>query len=78
MNGGVDMVEVAARFGAEVVAPVAAELDARPNPEDCFSWDLVEAASAAGLFLFCPFSAGAPPLTGCATVSSARYRAAYS
>jgi len=44
-----EMVEVAARFGAEVVAPVAAELDARPNPEDCFSWDIVEAASAAGL-----------------------------
>ena len=48
-SGADEMVEVAARFGAEVVAPVAAELDARPNPEDCFSWDIVEAASAAGL-----------------------------
>jgi alkylation response protein AidB-like acyl-CoA dehydrogenase len=42
-------VAIAKRFGAEVVTPVAAELDARPNPEDCFSWDIVEAASAAGL-----------------------------
>jgi alkylation response protein AidB-like acyl-CoA dehydrogenase len=50
MTSGADqMVEVAARFGAEVVAPVAAELDARLNPEDCFSWEIVEAASAAGL-----------------------------
>ena len=48
-RGAEEMVEVAARFGAEVVAPVAAELDARPNPEDCFSWEIVEAASAAGL-----------------------------
>ena len=48
-RGADEMVEVAARFGAEVVAPVAAELDARPNPEDCFSWEIVEAASAAGL-----------------------------
>ena len=43
------IVEVAATFGAEVVAPVAAELDAMPYPEDCFSWEIVEAASAAGL-----------------------------
>jgi alkylation response protein AidB-like acyl-CoA dehydrogenase len=48
-RGADEMVEVAARFGAEVVAPVAAELDARPNPEDCFSWEIVDAASAAGL-----------------------------
>lgn len=47
--GADDIVDVAARFGAEVVVPVAAELDARPNPEDCFSWEIVEAASAAGL-----------------------------
>jgi alkylation response protein AidB-like acyl-CoA dehydrogenase len=44
-----DLIHVAARFGAEVVTPVAAKLDARPNPEDCFSWEIVEAASAAGL-----------------------------
>jgi len=48
-RGADEMVEVAVRFGAEVVAPLAAELDARPNPEDCFSWEIVEAASAAGL-----------------------------
>lgn len=45
----VDLVAVARRFGIEVVAPVAAELDARPEPEDCFSWEIVESASAAGL-----------------------------
>jgi alkylation response protein AidB-like acyl-CoA dehydrogenase len=44
-----DIVERARRFGAEVVSPVAAELDARHRPEDCFSWEIVEAASAAGL-----------------------------
>jgi alkylation response protein AidB-like acyl-CoA dehydrogenase len=53
MNGGGmtgdDLIDVAARFGAEVVGPVAAELDARAKPEDCFSWEIVEAASAAGL-----------------------------
>lgn len=49
MPGSVEMVEVAQRFGTEVVTPVVAELDARPNPEDCFSWKIVEAASAAGL-----------------------------
>ena len=44
-----EILEVTRRFGAEVVAPVAAELDARPNPEDCFSWDIVEQASAVGI-----------------------------
>jgi alkylation response protein AidB-like acyl-CoA dehydrogenase len=48
-TGSADLVAVAKRFGTEVVAPVAAELDRRPNPEDCFSWEIVEAASAAGL-----------------------------
>ena len=48
-RGADEIVEVAARFGTEVVAPVAAELDAMPTPEDCFSWEIVEAASAAGL-----------------------------
>ena len=43
-----EILEVTRRFGAEVVAPVAAELDARPNPEDCFSWEIVEQASAVG------------------------------
>jgi alkylation response protein AidB-like acyl-CoA dehydrogenase len=45
----VDWVAVARRFGTEVVAPVAAELDRMPNPEDCFSWEIVEAASSEGL-----------------------------
>ncbi len=52
MVGGtqsVDWVDVARRFGAEVVTPIAAELDRRAKPEDCFSWEIVEAASAAGL-----------------------------
>lgn len=48
-TGNTDWVAIAARFGAEVVAPVAAGLDRRPNPEDCFSWEIVEAASVAGL-----------------------------
>lgn len=43
------ILETTRRFARDVVAPVAAELDKRPNPEDCFSWDIVEAASAAGL-----------------------------
>lgn len=42
-------VEAARRFAAEVVAPAAADLDRRPDPEDCFSWDLVEQGSARGL-----------------------------
>ena len=37
------------RFNAEVVAPVAAELDARENPEDCFSWDIIERADDFGI-----------------------------
>ena len=44
-----DILDAIKRFNAEVVAPVAAELDARPNPEDCFSWEIVEQASAAGI-----------------------------
>lgn len=48
-RGTDDIMDVAARFGAEVVAPIAAELDTRLNPEDCFSWEIVQAASAAGL-----------------------------
>lgn len=44
-----ELLEVTKRFGAEVVAPVASELDSRPNPVDCFSWDIVEKASAVGI-----------------------------
>ncbi len=44
-----EILEKAKRFAAEVVAPVAAELDAKVNPEDCFSWEIVERADAAGI-----------------------------
>jgi len=37
------------RFNAEVIDPVAAELDAKENPEDCFSWDIIERADAFGI-----------------------------
>lgn len=43
------MVRTVRQFANEVVAPVAAELDQQPNPEDCFSWDIVERASAVGI-----------------------------
>jgi alkylation response protein AidB-like acyl-CoA dehydrogenase len=42
-------VEIARQFAADVVAPVAAELDGRPNAEDCFSWEIVEQGSRRGL-----------------------------
>jgi len=45
----VPTVEIARQFVAEVVAPVAASLDRQPNPEDCFSWEIVEQGSARGL-----------------------------
>ncbi|HLH67697.1 MAG TPA: acyl-CoA dehydrogenase family protein [Candidatus Dormibacteraeota bacterium] len=41
--------ERARRFAQEVVAPVAAELDRRPDPVDCFSWEVVEQGSRLGL-----------------------------
>ncbi len=37
------------RFNEEVVAPVAGDLDRRTNPEDCFSWDVIERADEAGI-----------------------------
>lgn len=37
------------RFNAEVVAPVAAELDAKDDPEDCFSWEIVEKSDDYGI-----------------------------
>ncbi len=43
------LIETVREFVAQVVVPVAAELDRRPNPEDCFSWEIVEAASRAGI-----------------------------
>ena len=36
-------------FATEVVRPVAAELDARPDPADSWSWELVEEADRRGL-----------------------------
>jgi alkylation response protein AidB-like acyl-CoA dehydrogenase len=42
-------VDVARKFVAEVVAPAAAGLDRNINPEDCFSWDIVEQGSDRGL-----------------------------
>ena len=42
-------VATARAFVQDVVAPVAADLDRRTNPEDCFSWDIVEKGSAVGL-----------------------------
>lgn len=42
-------VAMARAFVADVVAPVAPALDRHPNPEDCFSWDIVEQGSARGL-----------------------------
>lgn len=37
------------KFAAEAVTPVAADLDRRDKPEDCFSWEIVEKADAAGI-----------------------------
>jgi len=37
------------RFNAEVVAPVAADLDRRDDPADCFSWDIIEKADELGI-----------------------------
>ncbi len=41
--------DLARDFVAREVAPVAAALDAHPDPADCFSWELVEKLSAVGL-----------------------------
>ncbi len=43
------ILETVRRYSAEVVTPVAAELDRQTNPEDCFSWDIVEKADQAGI-----------------------------
>lgn len=37
------------RFNEAVVAPVAADLDRKDNPEDCFSWDIVDETDKAGI-----------------------------
>ncbi len=41
--------ETTRRFVADVVTPVAAELDRAQDPEDCFSWQIVERASEVGI-----------------------------
>ncbi len=41
--------DLARDFVGREVKPVAPVLDARPDPADCFSWDLVEKLSAVGL-----------------------------
>lgn len=42
-------VERAREFAQCVVAPAAADLDAHPDPERCFSWELVERGDRLGL-----------------------------
>ncbi len=37
------------RFNKEVVTPVAGDLDRRSNPEDSFSWDIIEKADEVGI-----------------------------
>ena len=37
------------RFNEKVVTPVAGDLDRRTNPEECFSWDIIEKADEAGI-----------------------------
>jgi len=44
-----ELLETTRRFGEEVVVPVAAELDRQSDPADCFSWEIVERADAAGI-----------------------------
>lgn len=44
-----EILEVTRRFAQEVVSPVAADLDRAVDPEDCFSWDIVEKADAVGI-----------------------------
>lgn len=43
------ILETVRKFVAEAVTPVAADLDRQVKPEDCFSWEIVEKADAAGI-----------------------------
>lgn len=43
------ILETVRRFVEEQVAPRAAELDARPDPAACFSWEIVERAHDVGI-----------------------------
>jgi len=42
-------VDIAREFVTSVVSPAAAALDKHVNPEDCFSWEIVEEGSRRGL-----------------------------
>src|SRR5687767_1765226 len=42
-------VAIAREFARNVVSPVSAALDKNINPEDCFSWEIVEEGSRRGL-----------------------------
>ena len=44
-----DLIQLTRDFMRREVVPRAAELDSRPSPEECFSWEMVERASAVGL-----------------------------
>jgi len=44
-----EAVDIARKFVTEVIAPLAADLDRNAAPEDCFSWDIVEAGSDRGV-----------------------------
>lgn len=44
-----EILQTVRRFVQEVVEPVAADLDSRPDPADCFSWDIVEKADDVGI-----------------------------
>jgi len=43
------VVDLVREFVAREVVPVSAQLDRNERPEDCFSWELIEKASEAGL-----------------------------
>ena len=43
------ILETVRRFVEDEVTPVAAGLDARPDPAECFSWRIVEKAHAVGI-----------------------------
>jgi len=43
------ILETVARFVKDEVTPRAAALDANRDPEDCFSWDIIEKAHAVGI-----------------------------
>ena len=48
-DGQIDLKELAREFFEKEVKPVMAEIDARPNPEDCYPKELIRKASEIGL-----------------------------